>query len=107
MTPDTADLILRSLDELRAEVKEGLRNLNTVVSSLDNRVRELELWRASQMTTDDVIKETVHRDHVERGMVLTRRQVNIALGSVVISALAFTGTVVTLIWTGTSGSFQF
>lgn len=102
MTPDTSDLILRSLTELRDEVREGLRKLDSVVMSLDSRVRDLELWRASQSTADAVIRETLDHEHSERGLVLSKQQVNIALGSVVISALAFTGTVITLILTGSS-----
>lgn len=98
MTPDTSELILRSLSELREEVREGLRNLNSVVTGLDNRVRDLELWRASQSSADDTARSIVDRDHQERGMVLTKRQVNIALGSVVISALAFTASVLALIF---------
>lgn len=98
MTPDTSELILRSLTELRDEVREGLRNLNTVVTSIDNRVRELELWRASQSSADAVVREALDHDHQERGLILTKRQVNIALGSVVISALAFTSSVLALIF---------
>lgn len=97
MTPDTSELILRSLTELRDEVREGLRNLNSVVMEQDKRIRDLELWRASQTTTDDVIREVVSRDHEEHSMVLNKRQVNIALGSVVISALAFSATVAALL----------
>lgn len=97
MTPDTSELILRSITELREEVREGLRNLNSVVTGLDTRVRDLELWKASQSSADDTAKVIVDRDHQERGLILTKRQVNIALGSVVISAFAFTASVLALI----------
>lgn len=103
MTPDTSDLILRSLDELRAEVREGLRKLDSVVTSLDGRVRDLELWKAGQSTASAVVKETIEHDHSERGLILSKRQVNIALGSVVISAVAFSITVFMLISTGHTG----
>jgi len=102
VTPDTSELILRSLTELREEVREGLRNLNSVVTSIDTRVRELELWRASSTSADSVVKQVIDQGHSERGLVLTKRQANIALASLVISAVAFTGTVITLILTGTS-----
>jgi len=102
VTPDTSELILRSLGELREEVREGLRNLNSVVTGIDTRLRELELWRASTTSASSVVRETLEYDHHERGLILTKRQVNIALASVVISAVAFTGTVLTLIITGTS-----
>ena len=99
MTPDTSELILRSLTELRDEVREGLRNLNAIVSGIDARLRDLELWRASQTSADNVIQQALDHEHQERGLVLTSRQVNIALGSVVISALAFTASVIALILT--------
>ena len=99
MTPDTSELILRSLTELRDEVREGLRNLNAIVTGIDARLRDLELWRASQTSADNVIQQALDHEHQERGLVLTSRQVNIALGSVVISALAFTASVIALILT--------
>lgn len=99
MTPDTSELILRSLTELRDEVREGLRNLNAIVTGIDARLRDLELWRASQTSADNVIQQALDHEHQERGLVLTSRQVNVALGSVVISALAFTASVVALIVT--------
>ena len=102
MTPDTSELILRSLGELREEVREGLRNLNSVVTGIDTRVRDLEVWRASHSSADATVQQVISKEHNERGLVLTKRQVNIALASVVISAVAFTGTVLTLIITGTS-----
>jgi hypothetical protein len=102
VTQDTSDLILRSLDELRSEVREGLRKLDSVVVSLDARVRELELWKAGQSTANAVVRETIEHDHNERGLILSKRQVNIALSSVVISAVAFTITVFMLITTGHS-----
>jgi hypothetical protein len=46
-----------------------------------------------------VIQQALDHEHQERGLVLTSRQVNVALGSVVISALAFTASVVALIVT--------
>jgi len=99
VTPDTSELILRSLTELRDEVREGLRNLNAIVTGIDARLRDLELWRASQTSADNVIQQALDHEHQERGLVLTSRQVNVALGSVVISALAFTASVVALIVT--------
>jgi len=99
VTPDTSELILRSLTELREEVREGLRNLNALVTGIDARLRDLELWRASQTSADNVIQQALDHEHSERGLVLSSKQVNIALGSVVISALAFTASVIALIIT--------
>ena len=100
MTPDTSDLILRSITELRDEVREGLRKLDTVVTGLDNRVRDLELWRAGQSSADTVARDLVERDHQERGLILSKKQVWIALGAVVVSALSFSVAIALLITTG-------
>ena len=97
MTPDTSELILRSLTELREEVREGLRNLNALVTGIDARLRDLELWRAGQTSAENVVQQALDHEHSERGLVLSSKQVNIALGSVVISALAFTASVIALI----------
>jgi hypothetical protein len=99
VTPDTAELILRSLTELRDEVREGLRNLNLIVTGIDARLRDLELWRASQTSAENVVQQALDHEHNERGLVLSSKQVNAALGSVVISALAFTASVIALIFT--------
>jgi hypothetical protein len=85
------------LTELREEVREGLRNLNALVTGIDARLRDLELWRAGQTSAENVVQQALDHEHSERGLVLSSKQVNIALGSVVISALAFTASVIALI----------
>lgn len=102
MTPDTSELILRSLTELRDEVREGLRNLNLIVTGIDARLRDLELWRASQTSADNVAREALDQDRQQRGLTLTERQANIALASVAIPGMLLIGTIITLIVTGGS-----
>lgn len=100
MTPDTSDLILRSITELRDEVREGLRKLDGVVTGLDHRVRDLELWRASQSSADHLARDLVELENQERGITVSKRQTWIALGSMSISSVGLLIAVGLLILTG-------
>ena len=100
MTPDTSELILRSLTELRDEVREGLRKLDGVVMSLDTRVRDLELWRASQASADHLARDLVDLEAQRKGVTFSKRQTYIALGSMGISSVGLVVALGLLIATG-------
>jgi hypothetical protein len=79
-----------------------LEHLNLIVTGIDARLRDLELWRAGQTSADNVAREALDQDRQQRGLTLTERQANIALASVAIPGMLLIGTIITLIVTGGS-----
>ena len=100
MTPDTSELILRSLTELRDEVREGLRKLDSVVMSLDTRVRDLELWRASQASADHLARDLVDLENQKQGVTFSKWQTWIGVGSMSVSSIGLIVALGLLVLTG-------
>lgn len=94
MTVDTADLILQNLEHvredlrtLRDEVKAGFEKVNGRLGKLEDRVADLEKWKAEQDAVADARERDVHRTHLSESVRWTSKQVAIASAALFFGAV--------------------
>ena len=87
-SPEPLEIILKHIEQLREDVREGFERIDGRLTKLEERVGKLEKWQAEKDAVEKALDDQADDRHANAHINLNSRQVVIAtIGGVIAFAM--------------------
>ena len=79
MSPDTLDIILKHIEQLRDDVRQGFERIDGRLTRLEERVSITERWQAERDAIAKALDERRENIHASQNITISSRQLAVAV----------------------------
>jgi len=79
MSPDTLDIILKHIEQLRDDVRQGFERIDGRLTRLEERVSITERWQAQRDAIAKALDERRENNHASQNITISSRQLAVAV----------------------------